>query len=294
MKTTRRGRSDSRAAFFMLLPFMLFFAAFVLYPLVVNLYYGFTSFRFGAGASRFVGFANYERLFRDPDFIISLKNTFVYAFFSVIFLTSAGLLVASVLNRAAGFVKAVRVAVMIPYATSLAAAALIWMLLLDPAAGFVNKFLLSLGAANPPNWLFSPDYALPSLIGVNVWKNIGYVMIIFLAGLQGVPLELYEAAKLDGAGAASRFRYVTLPSIFPVTMFVIAACTIEAFKTFELVTIMTKGGPMNRSSTVVYQIYIRAFEDFQMGYAASMSTLLLVILLSLSLLQFKAILRKPS
>jgi ABC-type sugar transport system permease subunit len=288
-----KRQKNNRAAFFMLLPFMLFFTAFVLYPLAVNLYYSFTNFRLGANAVRFVGFANYGRLFRDGDFLISLRNTFTYAFFSVLILTSVGLLVSAALNRAAKTAKALRVMMLIPYATSLAAAALVWMLLLDPAVGFVNKILVQWGVSNPPGWLFSVNWALPSLVGINIWKNLGYVMLIFLTGLQGVSPDLYEAATLDGAGQLQKFRYITLPSIAPITAFVVATNTIEAFKTFELVNIMTKGGPMLHTSTVVYQIYIRAFEDFQMGYAAAMSTFLLIVLLAVSLLQFRWIVKKP-
>jgi ABC-type sugar transport system permease subunit len=288
-----KKNKDAWAAFGMLLPFMLFFTAFVLYPLLVNLYYSFTNYRMGANAVLFVGFDNYTRMFRDADFLISLRNTFVYAFFSVSILTLLGLFISSALNRAAKTAKALRVVFLMPYATSLAAAALVWMLLLDPSLGFINKALISLGASQPPGWLFSTDYALPSLVGINIWKNMGYVMLIFLAGLQGVSLDLYEAATIDGAGKWHRFRYITLPSIAPITAFVVAATTIEAFKTFELVNIMTKGGPVLRTSTVVYQIYIRAFEDFQMGYAAAMSTVLLLVLLSVSLLQFKKIIQKP-
>jgi ABC-type sugar transport system permease subunit len=288
-----RRKKDTRAAIFMLLPFMLFFTAFVLYPLAVNLYYSFTNFKLGPGAVRFMGLTNYTRMFRDQDFLISLRNTFTYALFSVAFLTAAGLLVSAALNRAAKTAKILRVIMLLPYATSLAAAALVWMLLLDPTVGFINKILIQWGINNPPGWLFSTDWALPSLVGINIWKNLGYVMLIFLAGLQGVSLELYEAATLDGANGPQKFRYITLPSIAPITVFVITTSTIEAFKTFELVNIMTKGGPMLHTSTVVYQIYIRAFEDFQMGYAAALSTVLLVILLVISLAQFKWIVRRP-
>ena len=288
-----RAYKDTRAAILMLLPFMLFFTTFTLYPLVVNLYYSLTNFRLGIGTVNFVGLNNYTRMLRDEAFLISLRNTVVYAFFCVIILTVGGLLISVALNQAAKTAKALRVTMLIPYATSLAAAALIWMLLLDPTVGFVNKALIQIGVSNPPSWLFSPNWALPSLMGINIWKNLGYVMLIFLAGLQGVPIEQYESATIDGANGIKKFFYITLPSIAPITAFVVAANTIEAFKTFELVQIMTKGGPMLHTSTIVYQIYIRAFEDFQMGYAAALSTVLLLILLALSIFQLKRIVYRP-
>lgn len=293
MKRADAQKKDRVAAFWMLLPFFLFFLAFVLYPLLMNLYYSFTNYNFSVHASaKFVWFDNYLRLFRDGDFLTSLWNTLIYAFFSVILLTVSGLFISVVLNRTSRLVKAARTVMIIPYATSMVAISLIWLLLLDPASGAVNKLLVAAGMQVPPSWLYDADFALPSLIFINVWKNIGYVMILFLAGLQGVPPELYEAATIDGAGAWKKFRYVTLPAIAPVTVFVLVSNCIEAFKTFEQVKIMTKGGPMLRTSTVVYQIYIRAFEDYQMGYAAALSMVLFLIVLLVTLLNFRAILRR--
>jgi len=274
----------------MLTPFMLFFCAFVLYALFTNIYYSFTNYGFG-GVTRFVGLNNYARMLRDADYLISLKNTFVYAFFSVVILTVTGLFIAVSLDGVSRAAKAARTLMIIPYATSIVAASLVWMLLLDPGLGAVNKILAAFGKR--PGWLYDAGLALPTLIFLNVWKNAGYVMVIFLAGLQTVPPELYEAAVIDGANARRKFFSVTLPSITPVTVFVLITCCVEAFKTFEQVKILTKGGPMLKTSTVVYQIYIRAFEDFQMGYAAAQSVALLVIVLAVTLLNFKMILNRP-
>jgi len=283
----RRGgaaKADNRAAFLMLLPFMLFFTAFIVYAIVTNIYYSFTNYGFG-GAARFVGLGNYARMARDGDFLISLRNTFAYAFFSVLFLTFIGLALAVVLNGTARPFKAARTLIVIPYATSIVAASLVWMLLLDPGLGAVNKALSGFGVR--PAWLHDAKLALPTLTALNVWKNAGYVMVIFLAGLQTVPRELYEAAIIDGANPAQKFFGVTLPSIRPVTVFVLITCCVEAFKTFEQVKILTKGGPMLQTSTVVYQIYIRAFEDFQMGYAAAQSVALLLVILLITMLNLK-------
>jgi len=286
-------RGDGKVAFLMLLPFTLFFAAFVIYPLIANVYFSFTNFRFGhADNVEFVGFINYIRLFNDSNFTISLRNTFTYAFFSIMLLTVAGLFLALVLNRPAGSVKPARGVFIAPYAVSFVAASLIWLMLLDPGLGAVNKILVTLGVDRPPSWLFDADLALPSLVVINLWKNAGYVMLLFLAGLQNVSPDLYDAVKIDGANIFQKIRNVTLPAISPVTIFVLVTVCIESFKTFEQVKIMTRGGPMLRTSTVVYQIYLRAFEDFQMGYAAAQSVALLCIVLLVTLANFKAVTKR--
>jgi len=292
MRTVAR-RGDGKAAFWMLAPFALFFTAFVIYPLITNFYYSVTNYRLGHGGGvDFVGLNNYTRLFRDSDFLISMRNTFIYAFFSVVLLTVAGLFFALACNRRGRIIKTARGVFIAPYAISFVAASLIWLMLLDPGLGAVNKILVAFGVNQPPSWLFDANLALPSLIAINVWKNAGYVMLLFLAGLQSVPLELYDAAKIDGAGLIQKIRNVTIPSISPITIFVLVTVCIESFKTFEQVKIMTGGGPMLRTSTVVYQIYVRAFEDFQMGYAATQSIALLFIVLLVTLANFKAIAKR--
>lgn len=283
-KNFRKG--DNLWAFLMLSPFLLFFLLFVLYPLLKNFYYSFTNYNLGTRAE-FVGFKNYRELFTDYWFLEALKNTAVYAVFSVVFLTVLGLFISVLLNSRSVLVKAGRIVMIIPYATSMVAVSMIWLYLLDPTTGYVNKLLIHLGVSNPPYWLESPELALPSLIFINIWKNLGYCMIIYLAGLQNIPRELYEAAMVDGAGFWKRHVHITLPQIAPVTFFVLVNNCIEAFKTFEQVQIMTQGGPMTATTTVVHQIYQRAFNDFRMGYASAMSVVLFLIILAVTLLNFR-------
>ncbi len=284
-KLSERARRENLSAYLMLSPFLLFFLLFVLYPVAKNLYYSFTDFHFGSEYS-FAGMKNYRELFRDRWFLVSLKNTAVYALFSVIFLTFLGLAVSVMLNRRSRLVKASRTALIFPYATSMVAVSLLWLFLLDPSTGYINKILAALGVSSPPYWLDNPKYALPSLIFINVWKNLGYVLIIYLAGLSAIPNELYEAATVDGASTLQKHLKITLPQIAPVTFFVFVTNCIEAFKTFEQINIMTQGGPMTSTSTVVYQIYMRAFNDFRMGYAAAMSVILFLIIFSVTLVNF--------
>ena len=278
---------DNLTAYLMLAPFLLFFALFVLYPLIKNFYYSFTNYNLGT-KNDWVGLSNYKQLFADEWFLEALKNTAVYAVFSVVFLTVLGLFISVLLNSRAKLVKVARTAMIIPYATSMVAVSMIWLYLLDPTTGYINKLLIELGVSNPPNWLGDLDLALPSLIFINVWKNIGYCMIIYLAGLQNIPPELYEAATVDGAGFLQKHLKITLPQIAPVTFFVFVNNCIEAFKTFEQVQIMTQGGPVTATTTVVHQIYLRAFNDFRMGYAAAMSVVLFAIIFVVTLLNFRA------
>ncbi len=277
---------DRAAAYGMLAPFLLFFVLFVLYPLLKNLYYSFTNYNLG-NKTKWIGLSNYRELFTDYWFLESLRNTAVYALFSVIFLTVLGLFISVLLNQRSRLVKIARTAMIIPYATSMVAVSMIWLYLLDPTTGYVSKLLVALGVGNPPLWLDDPSLALPSLIGINIWKNLGYCMIIYLAGLQGIPPELYEAATVDGAGFLQKHWKITLPQIAPVTFFVFVNNCIEAFKTFEQVQIMTQGGPVTATTTVVYQIYVRAFNDFRMGYAAAMSVVLFVIIFAVTMLNFR-------
>ena len=270
----------------MLAPFLLFFVLFVLYPLLKNLYYSFTNYNLG-NKTKWIGLSNYRELFTDYWFLESLRNTAVYALFSVIFLTVLGLFISVLLNQRSRLVKIARTAMIIPYATSMVAVSMIWLYLLDPTTGYVSKLLVALGVGSPPLWLDDPSLALPSLIGINIWKNLGYCMIIYLAGLQGIPPELYEAATVDGAGFLQKHWKITLPQIAPVTFFVFVNNCIEAFKTFEQVQIMTQGGPVTATTTVVYQIYVRAFNDFRMGYAAAMSVVLFVIIFAVTMLNFR-------
>lgn len=277
---------DRAAAYGMLAPFLLFFVLFVLYPLLKNLYYSFTNYNLG-NKTKWIGLSNYRELFTDYWFLESLRNTAVNALFSVIFLTVLGLFISVLLNQRSRLVKIARTAMIIPYATSMVAVSMIWLYLLDPTTGYVSKLLVALGVGSPPLWLDDPSLALPSLIGINIWKNLGYCMIIYLAGLQGIPPELYEAATVDGAGFLQKHWKITLPQIAPVTFFVFVNNCIEAFKTFEQVQIMTQGGPVTATTTVVYQIYVRAFNDFRMGYAAAMSVVLFVIIFAVTMLNFR-------
>ena len=279
------GASDTRAAYALLAPFLLFFALFVLYPMLANFYYSFTNYSLSA-ATRWIGLRNYERLLGDTVFRRALSNTALFALLSVAGLMTLGLFAAVTLNQPGRFVKAVRVLCVYPYVTSMTAVSMIWLLLFDPLSGYLNKLLAALGLPPQP-WLFSQAQALYCLIFVNIWKNFGYCMLVLLAGLQQIEPALHEAARVDGANGWQRLRRITLPALSPVLLFVLVTSTIESFKSFEQVQIMTRGDPLHATTTIVHQIYLRGFGEYKMGYAASMSVALLVILMLVTALQFR-------
>ena len=280
---TKRKR-DTLAAAIMLTPFMIFFALFVVYPLAVNLYYSFTNYNLNTAS--WVGLRNYLRLPQDETFVKACKNTFLYAFVSVLALTGLGLLTAVFMNKASRGIKWLRMLLLYPYATSMTAVSMIWLMMLDPNHGFANKALHFMGLAGK-NWLFDTRLALGCLIFINVWKNLGYCMLIYLAGINSIPNELYEAATVDGAGEARRLFSITLPMIRPVAFFVFVTTLVEGFKTFEQVQIMTRGDPLNETTTIVHQIYMYGFSEFKMGYAAAMAMVLLAIVMLLTLINYR-------
>ncbi len=286
----RRGKgigltADARAAYLLILPFFTFFLIFVLYPLLTNFTTSLTNENLATRT--FIGLANYRRLLTDRSFVRSVVNTFVYAIFSVGPLMLFGF-VAALLVDGSGRVQSAGRAVMIfPHVLSMVSVSMIWLYLFDPGSGLHNKLLASFGLPGS-DWLFDEKLAMPCLILVNVWKSSGYVMMIDLAALQSVPPSLHEAARVDGAGYLSRVFHITLPAIRPVSYFLLATLSIECFKTFEQVRIMTNGGPVDATTTITHQIYMRAFADFKMGYASAMSVVLFLIVLTITIVNLRA------
>jgi multiple sugar transport system permease protein/raffinose/stachyose/melibiose transport system permease protein len=280
----RKSSSDARAAYLLILPFFLFFALFVLYPLLMNFYNSLTNY--SLASREFIGLANYRRLLQDPGFLHALRNTLVFSVASVAPLMGLGFLAALCIEGTGRALSSIRAVLMFPYVLSMVSASMIWLYLFEPGSGLFNKLLWAVGLPGS-DWLFDERLALPCLILVHVWKNVGYVMIIYLAALLGVPRSQYEAARVDGAGTFRRILHVTLPAIRPVSYFLLATLSIECFKTFELVRIMTNGGPVDATTTLTHQIYIRAFSEFKMGYASSLSVVLFLLILAGTILNLR-------
>jgi multiple sugar transport system permease protein len=285
LRTPRTGRRRTRTALAFLAPALLVLGVFVVWPMVSALQMSFTDAS-GFGRSEWVGLANYARIFTDPDIRDAIGNTVLYAALftptAVVVALALALLLNNPLLRLRGLF---RTALFLPFIISLAVAALAWSYLIDPQVGLLHYWLRGLGI-DLGNVLQDPQLAMPAVALVAVWKNFGFYLVIFLAGLQDVPGSLYEAAKMDGAGAWSRFRHITLPMLSNTTAFVLIFALIAALQAFDQIYVMTGGGPYGSTQTVVMEIYESGFRKLDLGFASALSYVLLLATLVLSLVQF--------
>lgn len=270
-----------------LLPAFILFCIFILYPLLYGLYISFTNYGGFNIKPDFVGLDNYKRLFSDQYFIISLKNNLIYTLLFVPLTIIVSLLSAVAVNNIFHLKKYMRMAFYFPQITSMVSIAIVWGLLLNPTSGPINFMLKAIGISHPPEWLMSSDWALFAVVIVAVWKSFGYYMIILLAGLQGIPGYLYESAELDGASKIKQFFYITLPSLSPTLFIVVILTIIGSFQVFDLVSVMTDGGPGRSTNVLVFRIYQEAFMNYRMGYASAMSIVLFLLIMVISVIQFR-------
>ena len=235
---------------------------------------------------KLVGFANFSNVVVDPDFQAAVGHTlfFIVGYLPLVYI--GGLLLALALNQRVRGLSFFRAAYFLPVVTSWVVVALMWKWLLNPDSGMVN-FALGLVGIKGPGWWTDPGWAMPSIILASAWKDLGFVMVILLAGLQSIPEDYYEAASVGGAGRWARFRRITLPLLTPSSFFVLVISLINSFQVFDQVWVMTGGGPAGSSSVVVEQIVRHAFSYQQMGYASAMSWLLFAVILVVTVFQFR-------
>jgi multiple sugar transport system permease protein len=289
IRPVRRSRAKVRAlltAYGFLLPNLLGFLTFTFLPVLAALLISFTNWDL-LQAPDWIGLANYRRLATDRLFHEVLRNTVVYVAGTVPVQMAIALLVAMALNRRVPGQLFFRTAYFMPVVASTVAVALVWRWIFHADFGLLNSFLYFIGVDEPPKWLSSTRWALPAIIIMSIWQQIGFSMVLFLAGLQSVPGQLYEAAKIDGANGWHRFRYITVPMLSSTTFFVLVISVINSFQVFEQAFIMTQGGPANATNTLVFNIYRYAFQFFQMGYAAAMAWVLFAIIFAVTLVQFR-------
>lgn len=237
---------------------------------------------------QFVGLKNYtEILFHDAHFRQAVGNTVYFVLGQVPLNVAVSLFLAILLNQKLKGISWFRTAFYTPIVTSTVSVAIVWLWMLNGDFGLINWGLRFMGISRPPNWLVDPFWAKPALILMTVWKNAGYYMVMFLAGLQNIPESLYEAAEVDGAHSWRKFWSITFPLISPTTFLVTILLIVDAFQIFDQVYIITKGGPSGSTETIVYYIYNHGFEWFKMGYASAMAWILFVIIFILTLLQFR-------
>lgn len=278
---------EAIAGYLFLLPNMLGFLIFTVLAVIASAVISLTDWDL-LSPPKFVGLANYQKLLtNDPLFHKVLLNTFVFTIASVPLAVVISLLLALALNQGIRGIALFRTAYFLPVITAMVVVALIWRWLYNPDFGVLNYVLYNLGVRNPPNWLASQQWAMPAVIIMAVWKQVGYNMVIFLAGLQAIPSSLYEAASIDGAGRLARFRHITLPLLTPTTFFIVVISLIGSLQVFDAVLVLTEGGPANATRTLVFHIWEQAFRFLHMGYAAAVAWVLFFLIFLITLLQWK-------
>ena len=283
--------STSGAPWLFLAPALVLIGVFFFLPVIAALVLSLTDFDIYAvgdvGNTRFVWFRNYTRLVRHPLFWTALQNTFYFALvggpLTLAASLGAALLVNARLTRFKGFFRTIY---FIPFVTTLVAVAIVWRYLYHPQYGLLN-YALGVFGVGPIDWLGNPKWAMPAIILMAVWKNFGYNMLIFIAGLQAIPEELYESARIDGAGALRQFRSITLPMLSPTLVFVAVITMIGYFQLFAEPYVMTQGGPLRSTTSMVLLMYEEGFRWWRMGYAASIAFVLFLIILTATLLQLR-------
>jgi len=279
------SRSNERVGYLFILPSFVHLILFLVIPLVFSLYLSFTDWR-GTNfySAPFVGTANYEFMLGDRRWWNAMANSGYYTLLSVPLGMAVSLLIALVMNMKLRGVNLFRTLFFMPVISSWVAVSVIWITLLDPQAGLVNYALQSLGLPTV-NWLGDPASAMPSLVLITIWKGAGFNMVIWLAGLQAIPQEMYEAAAIDGANSWQSFWRITLPLLKPTTFFLAITGVIGSFQVFSSVYVITGGGPRGSTDVAVHRIYLRAFESFDMGYASALAWVLFAVIFVFTLLQ---------
>jgi multiple sugar transport system permease protein len=282
-----RPRRMTVAAWCFLAPSLVILAVFVFWPIVLSVDLSLHKWKFSTDAQQWVGYANYVQLWRDPRFWNALRNTIYYTAFVVPLGVILPLGLALALNRAMPLRALLRGAFFLPVIASFAIVALAWRFMLDPDIGLLAYWLSFLGMPHVSP-LRDPDLALPAVIVASLWKNLGFNMVIYLAGLQAVPAVLYEAAKIDGAGAFAQFRFVTWPMLRTTNIFILIISMIGAFQVFDPAFVMTpNGGPLFSTDTLVTYIYRQGISNFNLSYAASIGIFLFAVVLVLTIIQLR-------
>jgi sn-glycerol 3-phosphate transport system permease protein len=282
----RRSQRDALAFLAFTAPNFLLIAVFTFWPVLYSLYLSFFKWNMIAKNKTFLGLANYRAMVTDPVFWLVARNTVVLAAGTVFIKLALALALAVILNRRIAGRSLYRAIIFSPTFTTSVAVAMVWGWIFDPNFGLLRVFLKWVGLASP-NWLGDVHWALPAVMIVVIWSGLGYDMVIFLAGLQSIPVELYDAALVDGASPWQTFWKLTFPLLSPTTFFLVVTSIIGAFKAFDIVFIMTEGGPLNSSNVYVLHLYQNAFKWFKTGYASALALVLFVVILAITAAQMR-------
>ncbi len=272
---------ENNSAKLFILPALLGTSLFIVIPVIFSFYLSFCNWDLLSDI-KFVGLSNYIELFKTPQFGLILKNTFVFAISTAVISIIIPLILAAALNNKIRGTEFFKTAYFLPFITPMIVAAIIWEWIFDPNFGLLN-YILKLHI----NWLYDANFAMLALIIVSSWKMIGYNMVILLSGFSSINQSVYESAKIDGANPIQTFFRITLPLLSPTIFFVLIITTISSFQVFDLIYLMTQGGPMDSTNVLVYWIYKNAFEFFNIGEASAGAYILFLIILLLTIVQWK-------
>ena len=282
-------KRENLAGFMFLLPSLIGFVVLKLYPVVFALLMSFCKWDLISGYDQiqWVGLANFSAMLSDRYVGIAFSNTLRYVLMVVPGQLILGVIFAVILDKCVYFKQYFRTTFFMPYIANMVAVSVVWMAMFHPSQGPVNSILRAIGISNPPGWLSSREWALPTIALMSIWTGMGYCIVVNMAALQGIPTELYESAKIDGANAFQSFFRITLPLLSPTTFFLMLIKIIGTFQVFGPVKLMTQGGPGRATTVVVYQIYREAFQYYKIGYASVLTLVLFVIIMLVTLLQMK-------
>ena len=279
---------EARIAYLFLLPATIVFIVFTAFPFFHSLYLSFHKWVILTPNKPFVGFGNYQKLFTDKYFWNAVRNTLVYSLGVIPGTTICSLGIALLLWKGIKGRNLLRTVYFLPVITSLVVVAIVWSRIFDAQYGLLNQLLKLVGVKGPA-WFYEPGWAMFAIIITAIWKHAGFYAVIFLAGLHGIPKVYYECARLDGASPTQQFFYITMPLLRRLTALVVVMLTLNSFKVFTLVDVMTGGGPMRSTETWVNYLYHQGFQSLRMGYASAVAWVLFLVILLISLFQMKFI-----
>lgn len=291
MRWTSRDARAFGTGLAYLAPSLVLFAAFVFIPLAQSVWLSFHNTRATGAITTFAGLDHYLELLTSPAFRTGLVATTLFAVYTVPLGIALGLVLAVLLNQRLRGINVFRTMMSSTIAISAAVGALIWLLLLNPSLGLLN-YVLSLVGVRGPEWLIQPTTAIIAVSLTTIWLTLGTNIIVLLAGLQGVPEEIYEAARLDGARGLRMFTRITVPMVSPSLFFLLVVDTIAVLQAFTQIHLLTRGGPVDATRVLVYSIYQDAFQNFQFGYASAQAVILLFLVMTLTLIQFRFVERR--
>ncbi|MBD3919979.1 sugar ABC transporter permease [Paenibacillus sp. PR3] len=280
---------ENLAGWLFISPMLIGVFVLVLIPIIATIVLSFADWNFVQGwdGINWVGIGNFKKLLHDDQFIRSVRNNFLFLFTVPAYMLIS-MVLAVIIDRHVYLKSYFKVAYFMPYISSIVAVAVVWQVLFQPSYGPINEMLKAIGISHPPMWIADPKYALISIMMIVVWTSIGFNMIIYIAGLQSIPKDLYEAADIDGADGWTKFRRITFPLLSPTSFFLLVTGVIATFKVFDIIAVMTQGGPIGSTSLMVWYLYDTAFVNLKVGYASSIAAVLFLFVLLITFGQWLA------